>query len=302
MLSYISRRRQPLEQSLSRLLPLTSHASGGRLNDALRYAVFPGGKRMRPMLTLLGADAVGAPARQAMMAACAIEFLHTSSLILDDLPGMDDARLRRGREALHVVYGEGLAMLAALSLMNGAYALLARAAVRNGAAAIIEEMTALIGSDGMIGGQAADIDAPPGADPGSALATRNLKTTALMRLTMTAGAIACAAARDEINALDRYGEALGIAYQIRDDILDKLADRRETGTPSGQDARHLRATFVEALGLDGARARAASLTREAKAAITGKFGESEHGRLLVDAADFLIPADDGLASEKDKVA
>src|ERR1044072_581764 len=117
LFEFIERNRRLIEDALAEVLPLTFHMNVGRLNEALHYAVFPGGKRMRPMLTIIGARAAGSSARRALPAACAIEFLHTSSLILDDLPAMDDATLRRGRSALHIAFGEGIALLAALALL-----------------------------------------------------------------------------------------------------------------------------------------------------------------------------------------
>ncbi|MFP5261263.1 MAG: polyprenyl synthetase family protein [Blastocatellia bacterium] len=292
LLNFIERHRQSVEDALAESLPLSFHMNVGRLNEALHYAVFPGGKRMRPMLTIIGACAVGSPALRALHAACAIEFLHTSSLILDDLPGMDDASLRRGRAALHLAFGEGMAMLAALALLNRSYALLVRAASEGGPCDAVErvmaEATRCIGADGMIGGQAADIDARAARGGRDALTTRNLKTTALMRLTMTAGAIVAGASQPEVAALAQFGECLGIAYQIYDDLLDELGGSDETGKTSGQDARHLRPSFVTELGAEGASRMAASLVEQAKAAVVARFGDGEAARLLRDAADFIV--------------
>src|SRR5262249_16603023 len=152
--AYISRCRPSIEAALEAHLPLSAQPRARRLNEALRYAVFPGGKRWRPMLMLLGAEIAGAHAQDAMPAACAVEFLHTSSIVFDDLPAMDDAAIRRGRASLHCVFGEGVALLAALALMNESYALLARAACeqggRNSAAHLVEEAARCVGADGMI--------------------------------------------------------------------------------------------------------------------------------------------------------
>jgi geranylgeranyl diphosphate synthase type II len=291
LLKFIEHHRQLVEDALAESLPFSFHMNVGRLNEALHYAVFPGGKRMRPMLTIIGARAVGAPAQQALPAACAIEFLHTSSLILDDLPGMDDAALRRGRTALHLVFNEGMAMLAALALLNQSYALLARAASEGGAydamERVIAEATRCIGADGMIGGQATDIDTLMTSNSRDALTTRNLKTTALMRLTMTAGAIAASASQAEVDALAQFGESLGIAYQIYDDLSDELGSSAETGKPARQDARHLRPSFVTELGIEGANRMAASLVEQAKTAVVDRFGDNEETRLLRDAADLI---------------
>src|SRR6266508_2117167 len=210
-----------IEAALEQSLPLSARHGAERLNEALRAAVFPGGKRWRPILTLLGTMTAGGSAQSALPIACAIEFLHTSSLILDDLPAMDDAQLRRGRAALHLIYGEGLAMLASLALLNQAYALLAR----TGTGRLTAEAARCIGTDGMIGGQAADLDIRASRGNSHALASRQLKTTALARLTIIAGAIASGADERDVAALARYGECLGAAYQICDDLQERRAGR-----------------------------------------------------------------------------
>jgi geranylgeranyl diphosphate synthase, type II len=287
--SFISVYRQTIEEALGELLPISLHINVGQLNCALRYAVFPGGKRIRPMLTLLGGMIVGSSEQKIIPAACAIEFLHTSSLILDDMPGMDDACIRRGRATLHLVYGEGVAMLAALALLNQAYALLVRAARENGADRAVEQLiteaTRCVGVDGMIGGQAADIETRNDSDIHEILTTRNLKTAALMRLTMTAGALSCSACENDIAALAQFGECVGIAYQIYDDLLDLSGKIEEAGKSVGQDARHFRPTFISELGPEKSRHLATSLIEQAKAAVTDRFGDSPEAKLLLDAAD-----------------
>jgi len=288
--AFIASHQQPLEEGLASHLPLGHHMGAGRLNDAITAAVFPGGKRMRPLLTVMGAQAAGVSARAALTAAVAIEYLHSSSLILDDMPAMDDAAVRRGRAALHVAYGEGVAMLAALALLNQAYALLARAAESNGAAAVAElihEATLCVGANGMIGGQAADIERCA-ANDSDMLTMRNLKTTALLRLAMTAGAIAGGASPDDVAALAHYGESLGYAYQVYDDLLDEVGDSHHLGKPAGQDARHGRPSFVAQLGIEGAHALTIRLIEQARAAINDQFGHTNAACLLNDAADFIF--------------
>lgn len=286
---FIAAHRGSLEAALNRWLPLSEITGAERLNAALSYAVFPGGKRLRPMLTLIGAKLVAGEVSKALPAACAIEFLHTSSLILDDLPAMDDADLRRGRAAAHLVFGESLALLAALALFNQAYALLARAASQDGLAGkLIAEAARCIGADGMIGGQAVDLELRGWNSVSEASASRNLKTTALMRLTMTAGAIASGAAEADVTALARFGERLGLAYQVCDDLMDEFGDSGLTGKTARQDARHLRPTFLTELGLEGAHRLAMTLAEEGKAAITGRFGHRREASLLIDAVDLVI--------------
>jgi len=263
---FIAEYREPVERALRQHLPASHQPHAARLNEALEYALFPGGKRWRPLLTLLGASLVGARPAAALPAACALEYLHTSSIILDDLPAMDDAPTRRGRPALHRVYGESVALLAALALLNKSYALLARGARANGfdeaALYLVEEATACIGSDGMIGGQVVDLVLLGKGQQQETLASRNLKTTALMRLTMNAGALACGANQAEADALGFFGDALGMAYQICDDLLDEIGESELLGKPAGQDARHSRASHVSELGLTGAHEFAVSLIED----------------------------------------
>src|SRR5262252_3820730 len=273
-----------IEAALEQSLPLSARHGAERLNEALRAAVFPGGKRWRPILTLLGTMTAGGSAQSALPIACAIEFLHTSSLILDDLPAMDDARLRRGRAALHLIYGEGLALLAALALLNQAYALLAR----DGTSRLIAEAARCIGPDGMIGGQAADLDIRASRGNSHALASRQLKTTALARLTISAGAIASGADEQDVAALARYGECIGAAYQICDDLLDELGESATIGKNVGQDARHLRPTFTAQFGADGARRLGLDFLAEGKQALRERFGERRTASLLIEAADLVI--------------
>jgi len=290
--AHVSRRRCLIEAALEDHLPLSAQPHARRLNEALRYAVFPGGKRWRPVLTLLGAELVGASARNAMLAACAMEFLHTSSIIFDDLPAMDDADMRRGIPALHRVFGEGVALLAALALLNEAYRLLARAARENGCcettARLVEEASKCIGGNGMIGGQAVDLVLRGAGQGADALHSRNLKTMALMRLTMMAGAVACGAGEDDAAALGDFGESLGMAYQVCDDLLDGLGAKAELGKPAGQDTRHGRSTCVTELGVEGARQFAANLVEKGKTSLWERFGALPEVELLSEAARMIL--------------
>ncbi|HMV49476.1 MAG TPA: polyprenyl synthetase family protein [Blastocatellia bacterium] len=291
LFTYVSRHRLEVEAALEDHLPRSSQSHARRLNGALRYSLFPGGKRWRPMLTLLGAELSGAQACNALPAACAMEFLHTSSVIFDDLPAMDDAPLRRGRAALHCVFGESVALLAALALMNESYALLARTARQHGdcaAARLVEDAARCIGADGMIGGQAVDLALSGSVEGPEALASRNLKTTALMRLTMMVGAAACGAGEDDTAALGDYGESLGMAYQICDDLLDELAETEFLGKPAKQDLRHARPSYAAELGPERAQRLAGSLIQEADASLRRRFGNRLEVDLLSDAAALIL--------------
>lgn len=290
--AYVSRHRQSVEAALEEYLPLSSQPHARRLNDALHYSLFPGGKRWRPLLALLGAELTGARACDAMPVACAMEFLHTSSIIFDDLPAMDDAAVRRGRSALHCVFGESLALLAALALMNESYALLSRTARDHGmcraSARLMEEAARCIGTDGMIGGQAVDL-ALQGAGQGTeAMISRNLKTTALMRLTMMAGAVACGAPENDAAVLGEFGESLGMAYQICDDLLDELAEPELLGKPAKQDLRHCRSNYAAELGVEGAHRLAGSLIEEATSSLRERFGNRPEVDLLSDSAVIIL--------------
>jgi geranylgeranyl diphosphate synthase type II len=280
---FIYEHRPAIEAALEEHLPLSGLSGSADFNEAVRYAVFPGGKRWRPVLTLLSAAVVNGDVRRAFPAAVAMEYLHTSSLILDDLPAMDDADVRRGRSSLHVAYGEGTALLVALALLNQAYALLLKA----GAMDLIAEATQCIGANGMIGGQAADLECCPELSGVAGLQSRNLKTTALTRLMMTAGAIAAGASAGQVRALAKYGECLGAAYQICDDLLDEIGDSYQIGKPSRQDQRHFRQNFASMYGVEGAEKIVSELIGEAVGALLSEFGERQEVSLLAEAAGLI---------------
>jgi geranylgeranyl diphosphate synthase type II len=298
--AYIEAHREEVESALGRHLPLSCQERAGRLNEALRYSLFPGGKRWRPILVLLGAEVVGADPQRAMPAACAMEYLHTSSIILDDLPAMDDAELRRGRQTLHRVYGESLALLAALALLNQSYGLLVETALANGChepgLRLVREAVACIGADGMIGGQAVDLVLEGAGQGRELLASRNLKTTALMRLTLVAGALACGALPAETEILARFGEDLGMAYQICDDLLDELVATEELGKPARQDARHARSNYVTEMGVEAAHRMAGQLVESGLSTLRGQFGDRPAIALIEDASRVILGGMGHLAS------
>lgn len=224
-----------LEAALRVWLPVSQFPEALLLNEALSYAVFPGGKRMRPLATLLVGDSLGAYSPSAILrAASAIEYLHTSSLIFDDLPAMDDAPTRRERLPLHKVYGEGIAVLTALALLNQTYRLMAEAVRQeapNTRDLLFQELCHCIGSDGMIGGQSIDIASRNSA----ASPDLNFKTTSLTRLMLSTGAILCHAPSDQVMALAEFGHQLGVIYQQLDDLMDKGIDARNGGRLAAQE-------------------------------------------------------------------
>lgn len=278
---YVVGARPLIEQTLSAHLPLSRSAANARFNEALEYALFPGGKRIRPLLTFLGAELVGGDRAQVLGAAAAVEYLHNSSLIFDDLPCMDDADARRGRPSLHKKYGEGFAVLVAISLMNSAYGLVIGNAARRpeGAAPACEELVDCIGPDGMLGGQAIDLAAGEGAlgegTAESLAVLRNRKTSALIRLSLRLGAIMAGAPPERLTALSKFAELLGNAYQLIDDMLD--VDEDAPGLSGAQPA----------VREDGSGARVAALLGQAKETITAEFGRSRHAELICEVADYV---------------
>jgi geranylgeranyl pyrophosphate synthase len=290
---FIAQHGAEIEYALRAHLPTSSHAGAERLNDALAYALFPGGKRLRPLLALSAARLAGATHEQGIIVGCAVEFLHSSSLILDDLPSMDDADLRRNRRALHLVFGEGLAVLAAVALLNQAYALLTRAAAEayveaSTTEALLREAACTIGADGMIGGQVIDLELQSNRASERALASRDLKTVALMRLMMVAGALARGADDETIATLAKFGECFGRVYQICDDLLDELGESALSGKTARQDARHLRPSAVSVLGMDASQSLAVALVREGASLLVRKFGERRDALVLVEAAQLML--------------
>jgi geranylgeranyl diphosphate synthase type II len=293
LVEFIRLHQEGLQRALADALPRSEVAGAEKFNEALSYAVFPGGKRLRCYLTMIAARLGGSADDPALTLACAIELIHTCSLVLDDLPAMDDGDLRRGRPALHLVFGEGIAILVAMALLNQAYALMGRAADGDRLRQLLAETCRCIGSAGMVGGQAAEL-ALSGVPRGATIpAGLELKTTALMRLALTAGAIAAGSARDDIEALGAFGEMLGGAYQIYDDLADRLGDRQSTGKNVGQDARHVRpgqtqSTLQGDAMTDELIKRAAGMLASAEASLDRFAGRPE--TVLLQSAGELILA------------
>lgn len=289
--NFIAENKRDIEEALIKNLPTSSLSKAVRLNDALRYAVFPGGKRLRPILSLLASDLVGLRREQGLLIASAVEFFHSSSLILDDLPSMDDANLRRKRESLHIVFGESVALLASVALLNHSYALLTEAAKfsKNVCASnkLIGEAARCIGTDGMIGGQVVDLEMKTDSADFQTLVYRDLKTVALMRLMMTAGALAQGADDESVSALREFGECFGKAYQVCDDLIDCL-ESDLTGKPSGQDTRHFRVTAVSNLGEQEAIGLAKQLIEHGTMRLTEQFGNRREVSLLSDVAQMIM--------------
>lgn len=262
------------------------------LGAAMRHAVLGGGKRFRPFLVIEGARVLGLTDTAAVDAAAAVECLHCYSLVHDDLPAMDNDELRRGQPTVWKAFDEATAILAGDGLLTFAFELMARPsthaepAVRAGLVLGLAEAS---GSAGMVGGQVLDLASEKGT--ASDLHTldgvtriQRMKTGALIRFAAEAGALLAKAAPEHRRALRSYGEALGAAFQIADDLLDAEGDARATGKAVGKDAAAGKATFVTVLGVEGARARLAELNAEARAELAPFGGAARH---LVAAVDFV---------------
>jgi geranylgeranyl diphosphate synthase, type II len=253
-----------VQADLDRLIPLLNPAltvpfqqgDAMRLGEAMRYSLEAGGKRVRPVLCILACEAVGGTSAQALPGALALEYVHTYSLIHDDLPAMDDDDLRRGRPTNHKVFGEGHAILAGDALLTEAFGVLAAADLdpvkRAEALALLAEGA---GWRGMAGGQALDLEGEKVAsyDLDHLRLIHRLKTGALLRAAVEIGAVLGGAAAEERAALRAYGEAIGLAFQIQDDILDATATEADLGKRAGKDAGRGKITYPSLLGLDGAR-------------------------------------------------
>ena len=259
-----------VEQALQSWVPAS--APGG-LGEAMRYAVLDGGKRLRPLLVLAAAEAVDGHREAALRSACGVELIHAYSLVHDDMPCMDNDVLRRGKPTVHVKFGEALALLAGDALQALAFELIAPDRRDSGIAGDMQARLCRIlaraaGHGGMAGGQAIDL-----ASVGEHLSEaqlrqmHRLKTGALLQASVDMGAACGGAADDVATALDRYGAALGLAFQVVDDILDVTADSATLGKTAGKDAVHDKPTYVSLLGLAPSRAYAQALLDEALAAL-----------------------------------
>ncbi len=295
---YLSRRRAEVDEALLRFIPAPPACPAG-LYEAMRYSLDAGGKRLRPILTLAAADAIADGTRSsesaitaALPAACAIELIHTYSLIHDDLPSMDDDSLRRGRPTTPLVHGEGMAILAGDGLLTEAFALMAAeppdTALAGRKIRAIRAVAMAAGACGMAGGQAIDLLAVGAA---ATFTTQSLadmharKTGALIRAAAVAGAIMAGGTEDGIDAVDEYGRHLGLAFQIVDDILDVEGEPAMLGKSVGKDAKAGKPTYPSIYGLDEARRLAAEHHRGAVAALT-KVGL--HESRLADIASWVI--------------
>jgi geranylgeranyl diphosphate synthase type II len=285
---YVAEMRPHIEHALLQKLPLAHSSVETLFNDALRYSLFPGGKRLRPVLTLLGAEVAGGRALDVLPAAVAVEYIHNSSLIFDDLPCMDDASKRRGQSTLHALYGEGLAVLVAVALMNASYGLIFDVTASDRARAIgaHAELVECIGARGMVAGQSVDLAEGVRRVPLDRRdrydSVRNLKTSALIRMALRVGAILSGANERQLSALSSFAHLLGEAYQTRDDMLDM----KEDAALASAAARPL--TFALERGERDTKRRVSSMINEAKETLIKEFGPVRPTRLLCEMADYVV--------------
>jgi geranylgeranyl pyrophosphate synthase len=278
---YLKARQAEIEAALARALP-TPPDCPAVVADAVRYSLTAGGKRLRPLLCLASADAVGGDRALAMPAACAIELIHTYSLIHDDLPAMDDDTMRRGRPTLHVVAGEGMAILAGDGLQAEAFRLLAREPRSDDADVLgrklrtIEVIATAAGCTGMVGGQALDLAAvtpggssaaPPPLDAEGLRTMHAKKTGALIRAAAVAGAIMGGGDAGAVDAIDRCAAELGLAFQIVDDVLDVEGASAHLGKTAGKDAASGKPTYPSLFGLEPSKEMARECIARAEASL-----------------------------------
>ena len=259
------------DAALARALPPETQEPAP-LHRAMRYAVLGSGKRLRPALVYATGSALGAPLHALDAGACAAEIIHAYSLVHDDLPAMDDDELRRGRPTCHVAFGEAMAILAGDALQALAFEILAADVAQHAGTHVemLRTLAAACGSHGMAGGQALDLAAVGKTLTPDALdRMHEHKTGALIRASARLGALAAGCVDNTLlAALDAYGHAIGLAFQIRDDILDVEGDSATIGKTAGKDAAQAKPTYPTILGIDASRARLEQLTREAIAALT----------------------------------
>jgi geranylgeranyl diphosphate synthase type II len=271
-------KKELIDQSLERLLPKTEVAPA-ILHESMRYSVFAGGKRLRPILALAAYEICGGKEEVILPVACGLELIHTYSLIHDDLPCMDDDDLRRGQPTNHKVYGEGVAVLAGDALLTLAFECFLGRGMNppipyERLGWIAGRIASAAGSPGLVGGQVMDIGGFSQDRQLETLeSTCRLKTGRLIEVSLESGAIAAGAQDSVVNAFSRYGSALGLAFQITDDILNVTGDAKTLGKAVHSDASHHKVTFPELLGVDQARDHARLQVDEAKLALA-PMGES----------------------------
>jgi geranylgeranyl diphosphate synthase type II len=284
---YWASHQKQVDAALDRLLPRAT-TRPKTIHEAMRYSIFAGGKRLRPVICLAAAEAVGGKTGPALPLACAVECIHTYSLIHDDLPAMDNDDFRRGKPTSHKVYGEGIAILAGDALLTIAFEMVAgaKAAPHYPAAALVRELAHASGSQALVAGQVADLEGE-----GRKLKLSDLqyihenKTAALIASSIRLGAMSANATPKQLAGLTDFGRSLGHAFQVIDDILDVTQTTEKLGKSAGKDIAAQKATYPSLLGLDQAKKEADRLTRRAHAALK-PFGKK--AAALAAIAEYLL--------------
>jgi geranylgeranyl diphosphate synthase, type II len=284
--AYLDARRVTVDDALDRVLPPET-AEPVTIHRAMRYSVLAPGKRLRPILVIAGAEAVAGRADTVLDTACALELIHAYSLIHDDLPAMDDDDYRRGRLTSHKVFGEAMAILAGDALLTLAFRLVATNAARVVPAALVGSVVAEIadaaGTDGMVGGQVVDIESEGKSISPDMLDYIHLhKTAALIRAALRVGALLAGGHAEHVEAISRAGLALGLAFQIVDDILDVEGSLAELGKSAGSDERKRKATYPSLHGLPASKQRARELIEETKQLLSSLGPPADPIRALAD--------------------
>lgn len=279
--AYLKEQCAIVDAALDRFLPKDTDLPHS-IHKAMRYSIFAGGKRVRPILMLAACQAVGGDSERAIPAACAMEMIHTYSLIHDDLPAMDNDDFRRGNPTNHKVFGEAIAILAGDALLTEAFKLtsdprFAAGCDPSGLLAVIHEIATCAGSYGMVGGQVVDMESEGNRDIDLATVQyiHTHKTGALIKASVVAGALIGGAAGQQLAAITRYGEAAGLAFQIADDILDIEGTTEEIGKDAGSDQARGKATYPAVMGVVAAKEEAQAMMDEALRALEVFGGEAD---------------------------
>ena len=283
--TYLEQKRLLIDQTLERVIPPAEEFPGS-IHRAMRYCLLAGGKRLRPILALAAAEAVGGRADAVLKEACALELIHTYSLIHDDLPSMDNDDYRRGMPTTHNVFGEALAVLAGDALLTEAFRLLS-GGCRNGThradtmLEIIQILSEAAGSRGLIGGQVADLESEGKVIEESILDyIHTRKTGRLITASVLLGAKLAGGSADEVACLEAYGRAIGHAFQITDDILDVSGSTERLGKPAGSDLKNNKATYLSICGMEEAQKRQKALYEDALNALKLFDDKAEPLRLI----------------------
>lgn len=291
---YINDGAAYVEEALTKALPAEWQVPG-LLRESFEYSLMAGGKRLRPILVLAAAEALGGSREAALPVACAIEMIHTYSLIHDDLPAMDNDDYRRGKLTNHKVYGEAMAILAGDALLTHAFHAVAQSSRKHGVPAdrvlaIIEELSTYAGASGMVGGQAADMLGEQGITRLDELEyIHKHKTSDLIVFSLRAGGRIAGANDKQLQALEEFGSCIGLAFQIQDDILDVTGDEQKLGKPLRSDEKQQKVTYPYFIGIEASQEKVIELTKQGKQALAGA-GLPNVERLL-QLADFLMLRD-----------